>query len=80
MLYTLMFVAGLLLDAVNTLYICYAMDKDQRRVTHPEIHAIYMQVRAPVHLGLRGALAGVRASLWMLLMRDHNLLCGIAPR
>ncbi|PNW73072.1 hypothetical protein CHLRE_14g617800v5 [Chlamydomonas reinhardtii] len=44
MFYTLLFVAGLLLDVVNTLYICFALDKDQRRVTHPEIHAIYNQV------------------------------------
>ncbi|KXZ51690.1 hypothetical protein GPECTOR_11g140 [Gonium pectorale] len=44
MLFSLLFVSGLLLDAVNTLYICYAMDKDNRRVTHPEIHAIYSQV------------------------------------
>ncbi|GFR42645.1 hypothetical protein Agub_g3582 [Astrephomene gubernaculifera] len=44
MLYALLFVAGLLLDAINTIYICYAMDKDQRRVTHPEIHAVYSQI------------------------------------
>ncbi|KAG2425823.1 hypothetical protein HXX76_013448 [Chlamydomonas incerta] len=44
MFYTLLFVAGLLLDVVNTLYICFALDKDQRRVTHPEIHAIYNMV------------------------------------
>ena len=43
--YVLFFVSGVLLDIVNTLYICYAMDLDARHVTHPEIHAIYAQVR-----------------------------------
>lgn len=45
MAYLLKFVSGLLLDAVNTLYICYAMDKDQRRVTLPEVHNLFAQVR-----------------------------------
>ncbi|GLC41131.1 hypothetical protein PLESTB_001794700 [Pleodorina starrii] len=44
MAYLLSFVSGLLLDAVNTLYICYALDKDQRRVTHPEVHSMFAQI------------------------------------
>ncbi|KAG2490630.1 hypothetical protein HYH03_011021 [Edaphochlamys debaryana] len=42
--YTLNFMAGILLDVTNTLYICYAMDKDQRKVTHPEVHAMFVKV------------------------------------
>jgi hypothetical protein len=44
--YVLFFVSGMLLDIVNTLYICYAMDLDARHVTHPEIHAVYAKVHA----------------------------------
>ncbi|GIL71730.1 hypothetical protein Vretimale_835 [Volvox reticuliferus] len=44
MAYVLSFVAGLLLDAINTMYICFAFDKDQRRVTHPEVHSLFAQV------------------------------------
>ncbi|GIL45985.1 hypothetical protein Vafri_3091 [Volvox africanus] len=44
MAYVLSFVAGLLLDAINTIYICYAFDKDQRCVTHPEVHSLFAQV------------------------------------
>ncbi|PNH00388.1 hypothetical protein TSOC_013788, partial [Tetrabaena socialis] len=61
MYYVLLFVAGLLLDVVNTLYICYALDKDQRRCTHPEIHALYNQAGRPVALQAgRGRYSGER--------------------
>ncbi len=50
--FVLNFMAGLLLDAVNALYICYAMDKDMRRVTHPEVHSMFAQVRTGVVVGV----------------------------
>lgn len=42
--FVLHFVASLLLDIVDTVYICYAMDKDTHVVTRPEVHAIYQEV------------------------------------
>ncbi|GLC34155.1 hypothetical protein PLESTB_000843500 [Pleodorina starrii] len=44
MLYGLLFTVGLQLDAVHTLYICYAADVDQQQVTRPDVHAVIRQV------------------------------------
>ncbi|GIL71583.1 hypothetical protein Vretimale_712 [Volvox reticuliferus] len=44
MLYGLLFTAGLQLDVVHSLYICYAMDEQQRRITHPSIHSAFQKV------------------------------------
>lgn len=40
-LFSLYFINGLLTDCVDTVYMCYAHDRDQARVTQPEVHAIY---------------------------------------
>ena len=29
------------LDGVDTIYICFAFDRDRKTITHPEIHQIY---------------------------------------
>ncbi|GLI59224.1 hypothetical protein VaNZ11_001067 [Volvox africanus] len=44
MLYGLLFTAGLQMDVVHSLYICYAMDQQQRRTTHPSIHSVLRKV------------------------------------
>eukprot|EP00798_Chlamydomonas_sp_ICE-L_P028941 gene28941-32134_t len=44
MLFVLMFMADLLLDIVNSVYICYAMDRDACTVTKPEFHDIFKEV------------------------------------
>eukprot|EP00798_Chlamydomonas_sp_ICE-L_P024163 gene24163-9750_t len=44
MAFILFFVAHLLLDIVNTIYICYAMDRDAQQNSHPEIHEIYSAI------------------------------------
>mmetsp|Transcript_10685 Transcript_10685/g.26363 ORF Transcript_10685/g.26363 Transcript_10685/m.26363 type:complete len:616 (-) Transcript_10685:459-2306(-) len=42
MLLILSYAAGILLDCINCVYICFAMDRDQKVVTRPDIHTIYM--------------------------------------
>ncbi|GIL46271.1 hypothetical protein Vafri_3287 [Volvox africanus] len=44
MLYGLLFTAKLQMDVVHSLYICYAMDQQQRRTTHPSIHSVLRKV------------------------------------
>lgn len=44
MFYVLAFIASLLLNIVDTVYICYAMDRDTRTITNAEVHAIYAEV------------------------------------
>ena len=39
------FFASVLLDIVNVVFICYAMDKDTHSVTNPEVHEVFSQVR-----------------------------------
>jgi len=39
--FILNFIASLMLDGVDTIYICFAFDRDRKTVTHPEIHQIY---------------------------------------
>ncbi|CAL5222858.1 g5284 [Coccomyxa viridis] len=38
------FFASVLLDIVNAVFICYAMDKDTHSVTNPEVHEVFSQV------------------------------------
>ena len=40
------FFASVLLDIVNVVFICYAMDKDTHSVTNPEVHEVFSQVSA----------------------------------
>ena len=40
------FFASVLLDIVNAVFICYAMDKDTHSVTNPEVHEVFSQVSA----------------------------------
>lgn len=39
------FFASVLLDIVDAVFICYAMDKDTQSVTRPEVHEVFSQVR-----------------------------------
>jgi hypothetical protein len=42
-------------DIVNSCYICWSLDRDQQKVTRPEIAAIYEQVgRTQMHLCVGG--------------------------
>uniref|UniRef100_A0A0D6QSQ4 Choline transporter-like protein n=1 Tax=Araucaria cunninghamii TaxID=56994 RepID=A0A0D6QSQ4_ARACU len=40
----LLFFVHILDDVVDTVYICYAMDKDRRDLTRPEIHDVYSRL------------------------------------
>ncbi|GAX82186.1 hypothetical protein CEUSTIGMA_g9614.t1 [Chlamydomonas eustigma] len=44
MLFVLHFVSSILLDGVNTIYICYAFDRDRKVISHSEIHQVYEAV------------------------------------
>jgi hypothetical protein len=38
----LSFGATIVLDVLNAVYVCFALDKDRACVTRPEVHAIYV--------------------------------------
>ena len=40
------FFASVLLDIVDAVFICYAMDKDHQSVTRLEVHEVFSQVRS----------------------------------
>mmetsp|Transcript_17844 Transcript_17844/g.21396 ORF Transcript_17844/g.21396 Transcript_17844/m.21396 type:complete len:587 (+) Transcript_17844:156-1916(+) len=40
----LMFLMSIVSDAVDVIYICYAMDRDHQRVTRQQVHAIYVLI------------------------------------
>lgn len=40
----LAFFSGILLDIVDSTYLCYAIDKDTQSITKPDIHEIYSKV------------------------------------
>ncbi|MEW5304380.1 MAG: hypothetical protein WDW36_006991 [Sanguina aurantia] len=42
--FVLGFIASMLLDICNTIYICFAIDRDSNTITKPEVHEIYMKV------------------------------------
>uniref|UniRef100_A0A7S0UT24 Choline transporter-like protein n=1 Tax=Polytomella parva TaxID=51329 RepID=A0A7S0UT24_9CHLO len=42
--FVLHFVGTMILDIVNTIYICFAMDLDTRVITRPEVHELYRQI------------------------------------
>lgn len=50
------FFAAVLLDIVDAVFICYAMDKDTQSVTRLEVHEVFSQVREPGPLSLSPAL------------------------
>ncbi len=39
------FFAAVLLDIVDAVFICYAMDKDTQSVTRTEVHEVFSQVK-----------------------------------
>ena len=43
----LSFFSSILLDIVDAVYICFAIDKDNQTVTMAEVHEIYSQVQLP---------------------------------
>jgi hypothetical protein len=38
----LSFGATIVLDVLNAVYVCFALDKDRACITRPEVHAIYV--------------------------------------
>lgn len=49
------FVSSMVLDIVNTIYICFSMDRDQRVVTRQAIHNIYQQVCIVMWFSVKGS-------------------------
>lgn len=40
----LAFVASLLLNVLDAVFVCFAMDRDRETVTRPEVHEVYSQL------------------------------------
>jgi hypothetical protein len=41
------FFAAVLLDIVDAVFVCYAMDRDTSSVTQPQVHEVFSQARSP---------------------------------
>jgi hypothetical protein len=54
----LSYFCALLLDVVDALYVCYALDRDRREVARPEVHQLFCMLPAA---GYPGAAAGAGA-------------------
>lgn len=49
-LVALSFVAGMVADATNAVYLCYALDRSQQMVTKPQVHQDFAKLVAPAGL------------------------------
>ena len=38
----LSFCATIVLDVLNAVYVCFALDKDRHALTRPDVHAVYV--------------------------------------
>ena len=46
-LVALLFVAGMVADATNAVYLCYALDRSQQMVTKPQVHEDFAKLVPP---------------------------------
>ena len=66
-LIVLNFCISVLLDVVDCVFVCYVMDLDRQRLSRPEVHEVYEEVKAktakvPSGTGIHGAMDGGRGS------------------
>lgn len=54
-LVVLLFFGSVMLNIVDAVFVCYALDRDTQTVSHPDVHDVFSQVRLS---GLEGTRPG----------------------